>query len=54
MSLVVAFILERLGVPFPASGEAPKTSYPADDVTLYEAVLGRFEALLVEHPEPAA
>ena len=27
--------LEQLGVPFPARGEAPKTSYPADDVTLY-------------------
>ncbi len=27
--------LEGLGVPFPARGTAPKTSYPEDDVTLY-------------------
>lgn len=27
--------LEGLGVPFPPSGHAPKTSYPEDDVTLY-------------------
>jgi len=27
--------LEALGVPFPARGTAPKTSYPEDDVTLY-------------------
>jgi 3-oxo-5alpha-steroid 4-dehydrogenase len=27
--------LEALGVPFPARGSAPKTSYPEDDVTLY-------------------
>lgn len=27
--------LEDLGVPFPPQGDAPKTSYPEDDVTLY-------------------
>jgi len=27
--------LEDLGVPFPPTGHAPKTSYPEDDVTLY-------------------
>jgi 3-oxo-5alpha-steroid 4-dehydrogenase len=27
--------LEELGVPFPPTGHAPKTSYPEDDVTLY-------------------
>ncbi len=27
--------LEDMGVPFPPSGHAPKTSYPEDDVTLY-------------------
>lgn len=27
--------LEGLGVPFPPTGHAPKTSYPDDDITLY-------------------
>ncbi len=27
--------LENMGVPFPPRGEAPKTSYPPDDCTLY-------------------
>ncbi len=27
--------LEDIGVPFPPTGHAPKTSYPEDDVTLY-------------------
>ena len=27
--------LEDIGVPFPSTGHAPKTSYPEDDITLY-------------------